>query len=73
LDLLEFERPAQFMLERYGRDAEKVALEWALVLHADGLIMPAKVWRAVATALRPHSPKFTAVVASPTSEPKAEE
>ena len=44
----EFERPALFMLQRYGHQAEDIAVSWAIALEADGLTEPANHWRSVA-------------------------
>jgi hypothetical protein len=48
----EFERPALFMLQRYGHQAERIAVSWAMALEADGLMEPANHWRSVAGSLR---------------------
>jgi hypothetical protein len=61
----EFERPALFMLQRYGRQAERVAVSWAMALEADGLTEPANHWRSVAGSLRDLADQLARTRSSP--------
>jgi hypothetical protein len=65
----EFERPALFMLQRYGRQAERIAVSWAMALEADGLTEPANHWRSVAGSLRDHGDQLDLTIPSP-EQPK---